>query len=102
MNFDGGTKMVQKSVKKYENSIIKNPTTIKLLAEQIKLASDAYISKQIDEKTLREIIYHFAKYHGSKLFSIDGGMNPTIINRIGKKRLKLLNIMLDGFQTSLF
>jgi hypothetical protein len=40
--------MVQKSVEKYENSIIKNPTTIKLLAEQIKLASDAYISKQIN------------------------------------------------------
>jgi len=50
LKFNGGTKMVQKSVKKYENSTIRNPTTIKLLAEQIKLASDAYISKQMDEK----------------------------------------------------
>ena len=95
-------KWYKKVSKKYENSTIRNPTTIKLLAEQIKLASDAYISKQINEKTFREIIHHFAKYHGRKLFSIDGSLNPTIINRIGKKRLELLNIMLDGFQTSLF
>ena len=94
--------MVQKSVEKYENSIIKNPTTITLLAEQIKLASDAYISKQINEKTFRNTIYHFAKYHGSKLFYINGSINSTVINRIGKKRLELIKVMLDGFQTSLF
>lgn len=94
--------MVRKQVKKYENSIIKNPTSVKMLAEQLKLASDSYISSKMTENEYREIIYHFARNHGKKLFSIHGTLNPTIVNRIGKKRIELLNIMLQGFQISLF
>jgi uncharacterized protein (TIGR04540 family) len=49
------------------------------------------------DKQLKELLYHYASRHGNKLFCIKG-INPTIVNRIGKKRLELLNIMLEGFQ----
>lgn len=80
--------------------ILKNPTTVKLLANQVLLACDEYISKKITEKQLKELIFHYASRHGNKFFCIKG-INPTIINRIGKKRLELINIMLDGFQLKL-
>jgi uncharacterized protein (TIGR04540 family) len=77
--------------------ILKNPTTVKLLASQIKQACDDYIAMKITEKHLRELLFHYASHHGNKLFSIKG-INPTVVNRIGKKRLELVNIMLEGFQ----
>jgi uncharacterized protein (TIGR04540 family) len=81
-------------------NILSNPTTVKLLAAQLILACDAYISKRLSEKQLKELVIHYATYHGAKLFSANG-MNPTVINRIGKKRLELVNIMLQGFQYKL-
>lgn len=77
--------------------ILKNPTSVKLLAVQIIKASDDYIALRITEKHLRELFFHYATCHGNKLFSLKG-INPTIVNRIGKKRLELLNIILEGFQ----
>lgn len=77
--------------------ILKNPTTVKLLAIQIIKACDEYISLKLTEKQFRELLYHYASQHGTKLFSIKG-INPTIVNRIGKKRLELVNIMLNGYQ----
>lgn len=80
--------------------ILKNPTTVKLLAIQIISACDEYISLKLTEKQFRELLFHYASQHGKKLFSIKG-INPTIINRIGKKRLELVNIMLEGYQQRL-
>lgn len=77
--------------------ILKNPTTVKLLAIQIIKACDEYISLKLPEKQFRELLYHYASQHGTKLFSIKG-FNPTIENRIGKKRLELVNIMINGYQ----
>ena len=77
--------------------ILKNPTTVKLLASQILKACDEYIARKLTDKQLKELLYHYASLHGNKLFGISG-INPTIVNRIGKKRLELLNIMLEGFQ----
>ncbi len=77
--------------------ILKNPTTVKLLATQIIKACDDYIALKITEKHLRELLMHYATHHSKKLFSLNG-INPTIVNRIGKKRLELVNIMLQGFQ----
>jgi uncharacterized protein (TIGR04540 family) len=76
---------------------LKNPTTIKMLAIQLLQASDEYISRKLSEKQFKELIFHYASNHGNKLFSLKG-INPTITNRIGKKRLELVNIMLEGFQ----
>ena len=50
--------MVRKQVEKSSIGIIKNPTTVKLLAKEIITASDAYIAKQMDEKQYRELILH--------------------------------------------
>ena len=80
--------------------ILKNPTTVKLLAVQIIKACDEYISLKLTEKQFRELLFHYASQHGKKLFFIKG-INPTIINRIGKKRLGLVNIMLEGCQQRL-
>jgi uncharacterized protein (TIGR04540 family) len=80
--------------------ILKNPTTVKLLASQILKACDEYIARKMTDKQLKELLYHYASRHGNKLFCIKG-INPTIVNRIGKKRLELLNIMLEGFQQRL-
>jgi len=54
----------------------------------------------MSEKQLRELIMYYASQHGKKLFS-HNGLNPTIQNRIGKKRSVLVNIMLSGFQIKL-
>lgn len=81
--------------------ILKNPTTVKLLAVQIIQACDEYIARKVTEKQLKELFIHYASKHSTKLFCLEG-INPTIVNRIGKKRLELTNIMLDGFQQRLF
>lgn len=81
--------------------ILRNPTTVKLLAQQIIAASDLYIARGLSEKQFRELMLHYARYHGEKLFSRNG-INPTVVNRIGKKRLSLLNICLEGFQMNIF
>lgn len=78
----------------------KNPTTVKLMAAQIIKACDSYIGLKIPEKQLRELITYYASQHGKKLFS-HNRLNPTIENRIGKKRSELVNIMLSGFQMKL-
>jgi len=78
-------------------NILKNPTTVKLLAVQVILACDGYIALKMPEKQFRELITHYASQHGKKLFSKDG-LNPTVTIRIGKKRAELVNIMLTGFQ----
>ena len=84
-------------------SFLRNPTTVKMLAKQIIAASDEYISMNMDEKEYRELILHYARYHGKKLFSYSkpGALNPTIQNRIGKKRVQLVELMLSGFQTAI-
>ena len=81
--------------------ILKNPTTVKLLALQIITACDSYIALKMPEKQFRELIIHYASQHGKKLFSKDG-LNPTVAIRIGKKRVELVEIMLSGFQNRLF
>lgn len=78
-------------------NIIKNPTTVKMLAAQLLQACDQYISRGMSEKQLKELIYHYATRHGKKLFGVKG-INPTVMNRIGKKRLELVNLLLEGFQ----
>ena len=79
---------------------LKNPTTVKMLAAQIIKACDNYIALKIPEKQLKDLITYYAAQHGKKLFS-HASLNPTIKNRIGKKRTELVNIMLSGFQFKL-
>jgi uncharacterized protein (TIGR04540 family) len=79
---------------------LRNPTTVKSLAAQIIKACDNYISLKIPEKQFRELLVYYASQHGKKLF-YHSKLNPTVANRIGKKRSELVNIMLSGFQIKL-
>ena len=74
-----------------------------MLASQLIESSDDYISKKICEKEYRDLVTHFSRYHGKKLFSssMTGKLNSTVINRIGKKRAKIVNKMLEGYQQRL-
>ncbi|MCM8900190.1 TIGR04540 family protein [Caldicoprobacter algeriensis] len=94
--------MVQNKSKRYEK-ILRNPTTIKMLALQIKQAADDYIALKISENEFTELILYYARYHhGKKMFSTIGDLNPTLLNRIGKKRAELVKIALTGFQMCMF
>lgn len=98
--------MVRKQSKRYDNGtigeVIYNPTSVKMMAKQVVFASDEYIAGKVSEKTFKELILYYATKHGKMLFSRSGDINPTILNRIGKKRTALVNIMLEGFQATLF
>lgn len=80
--------------------LIKNPTTVKLLAQQIVKACDLYLSLKMSEDSLKELIWYYGKYHGDKLFCVQE-LNPTVLNRIGKRRASLVKKMLQGFQISM-
>ena len=73
------------------------PTTVKILAAEIIAACDAYISRKIGVEALRELVFHYAENYPEMLFNAQE-LNPTVLNRIGKKRAKLLNKILEGYQ----
>lgn len=73
------------------------PTTVKMLAAEIISACDAYISRNITTEELRQIILHYATNYPEMLFNAEN-LNPTVLNRIGKKRAVLVNKLLDGYQ----
>jgi len=76
------------------------PTTVKMLAAEIISVCDAYVSRKITAKHLKKVIWQFAEHSPSMLFS-EENLNPTILNRIGKKRAILVNKMLEGYQQKL-
>ena len=80
--------------------ILKNPTTIRLLSQQIIIACDEYLSLKLSEQKLRELLLYYASNHGNKLFK-GPELNPTVLNRIGKKRAELVERTLSGFQIRL-
>ena len=82
------------------NDFMQYPTTVKMLADEIKRACTAYTSRQIDNDRIREIIFWYANAMPDKLF-YGADLNPTISKIIGKKRLRLINDMLDGYQHQL-
>ena len=77
------------------------PTTVKMLAAEINNACDAYISRKISNTELKNIILHYAHEYPTMLFNAED-LNPTVLNRIGKKRASLVNKMLAGYQYRLY
>jgi uncharacterized protein (TIGR04540 family) len=73
------------------------PTTVKMLAAELISVCDAYISRKIGSEELRKVIHHYASNCPEMLFNAEA-LNPTVLNRIGKKREKLVNKMLEGYQ----
>ena len=76
------------------------PTTVKMLAAEVITACDAYISRKIGVEDLKKLVLHYAVNYPEMLFNAQE-LNPTVLNRIGKKREKLVNKMLEGYQQRL-
>jgi uncharacterized protein (TIGR04540 family) len=93
-NYTKGTRLIQESI---DMNILRNPTTIKALATEIIKACDSYLALRLSENSLRDLIWHYGQAHGTKIFN-GNKLNPTILNRIGKKRAYLVEEMLNGFQ----
>ncbi|MBU3190751.1 TIGR04540 family protein [Clostridium bowmanii] len=81
---------------------IKYPPTTKILIEEIKRACDDYIARRINENELKNIIWTWADNVGEKMFNGSYDFNPTIIQRVGTKRLTIVKHMLNGHQYKLF
>lgn len=95
-----GYKNGTKSTEIEQLEILRNPATVKGLAIEIIKACDYYISLKLSEKELRSLIWHYAQNHGNKFFSLQN-LNPTLQNRIGKRRAELVEEMLKGIQLKL-
>jgi len=76
---------------------IQYPTTLKLLIKEIKCCCDDYLSRRLPEAEFRDRLHCWAKYCGDKLFSGPDQFSPTLSAKLGKKRLALVRIMMDGF-----
>lgn len=79
------------------NDIIRNPKSIKSLANEIILVCDNYWSRQLSENEAKEFIVYWSKHEGIKLFK-GKELNTTITKIIGKKRIELINEWLEGTQ----
>ena len=76
------------------------PTTVKMLAAEINTACSAYISRKVGVEDLKKLVLHYASNYPEMLFNAQE-LNPTVLNRIGKKRAKLVDKMLGGYQCKL-
>lgn len=76
------------------------PPTIKMLAAEIITVCDAYVSRKIGVEDLRKLVLHYASNYPEMLFNAQE-LNSTVLNRIGKKRAKTINKMLEGYQQRL-
>jgi uncharacterized protein (TIGR04540 family) len=77
--------------------ILMYPSTVKMLAAELINACDAYISRKIGIGELKKYIIHYADNYPEMLFNAQE-LNPTVLNRIGKKRENLVNKILEGSQ----
>lgn len=78
-----------------ENEFVRYPRTVVQLADEIRKAIDLYWNRGLDEKTLKELIIHWANL-GMLLQAQN--LNRTIKKIIGKKREKVVLMMLEGYQ----
>lgn len=79
----------------------KHITTVKELIEEVINITDDYKAKNVSEETLRYYIQFWATNSGGLLFYGEEGFNPTFVQRVGKRRLKLVDKMFDGMQISI-
>ena len=79
---------------------IKHPRTKMMLAKELIRLIDQYWARKITQKELHEAIYFYASSEGDKLFR-SSEINATVRDRAGKMRLKVIEKMLEGYQTKL-
>lgn len=73
------------------------PTTVKELANELVQACNDYKARKIDNKTIKEVVWHYASKYPEKLF-YGADLNPTIKKIIGSKRIEIVNTLLEGYQ----
>jgi len=76
------------------NDYMRYPTTVKMLAGEIKAVCDDYKKRKINNDDITEVVSWYAKMHSDKLFC-NGKINPTVSKIIGQKRVQLLNVLLS-------
>ncbi|MBP2655108.1 MAG: hypothetical protein H6Q73_2677 [Firmicutes bacterium] len=78
------------------------PSTVKLLAVELKTAIDDYNARLIDANELRSLVSHYADNCGNKMFLGPGEFNPTVTQRLGARRLQTVLAMMVGRQGKMF
>ncbi|MGO3169143.1 TIGR04540 family protein [Senegalia sp. (in: firmicutes)] len=78
------------------NYIAYPETIVKLARELIKVVDD-YTSRKITNEDLRKVILFYADNSPDKLFN-GSDYNITIKRKIGVKRLRIIESLLNGYQ----
>lgn len=98
--------MIQYRYKKYKThteggfilDYIKHPTTSKMLIQELKRACDDYLGRRLDEGDLKNLIQGWARNYGDLMFEGQNGFKSSVNQRLGAKRIDLVNRMLEGYQ----
>lgn len=80
--------------------VIIHPSSIKELGRQTRKIIDAYWANQISEKECKQILIEIARTEAEKMLR-GPKFNPTFQIVVGKKRLSVIEKMLEGYQTKL-
>lgn len=80
-----------------KHNYIAYPETIVKLSKELRKVVDDYISRKITNEELKKIVTFYADTSPEKLFN---GMdyNITIKRKIGVKRLRIIEGLLNGYQ----
>lgn len=79
----------------------KHHLMVKTLIKDMKNICDDYIGRRTDEETLRYYVQFWASNCPELMFNGHTEYNSTLKQRVGSKRLKLINKMLAGTQLTL-
>lgn len=82
------------------DSYLQYPSTIRELVAELKKACDDYFARRITNKEIKEIVLWYATSAPDKLFHGEE-FNPTVTILLGKKRIRLITDLLDGYQQML-
>lgn len=76
------------------NRYLKMPCTTKMVIEEIKKMCTDYIDRKVSEEEIKSYLLYWQK-HCNSAFCEDGTLNPTVKTRIGAKREKIINSILN-------
>lgn len=79
---------------------IKNPKSVRALSKELMKICDQYWTGNESEAVLKEYVNHVARHN--KLLENNGkDINRSIRTIVGKRRVELVSLMLDGYQLQL-
>lgn len=84
-----------------EYVFLKYPKSVVAFAEELKRVIDDYSARKINNDELKEIALWYAEKCSDKLFQ-GQDYNITVRRIVGKRRLAVLNMILDGYQLTIF